>query len=120
MLRIVMPVFESDPYSASITTMWIKAALENGGPELLKHPDTLPALNNFLASIEPRLGGREVLCTMNECVGKWRYIQEMAAVRNDTVAAAAQKQLPTSGAAKEEEADCSDDDDSETLDDVAE
>lgn len=85
LLRLVLPLFDSHPGSDWYTSAWVNAALENGGPDLLKHSEVLPVLSDFVVSLEQRLGNREVPSVVNSCAGKWRYIREMAAVRKETV-----------------------------------
>mmetsp|Transcript_118534 Transcript_118534/g.340359 ORF Transcript_118534/g.340359 Transcript_118534/m.340359 type:complete len:316 (-) Transcript_118534:47-994(-) len=89
-LRAFAAKHEKEPRSRTMCNAWISQLLDNSaGERLFAHAEGYAALTTLLEGLEARLGTSGALEEATSCLGKWRYIAELAAARRTAAAAAA-------------------------------
>mmetsp|Transcript_87522 Transcript_87522/g.220225 ORF Transcript_87522/g.220225 Transcript_87522/m.220225 type:complete len:283 (+) Transcript_87522:357-1205(+) len=76
---------EAEPKERSRCSHWILQILESCGEPLLAHKGARQALRPLLAALENRLSTSGSSGEALACLGKWRYVAELAAVRRATL-----------------------------------
>lgn len=100
LLKAFAEKHECDPRWRPTCFAWIMQLAEHGGGEpLFRHKLAQQALRSLLPRLEQRLGVRSSAGEALTCLGKWRYIAELAAARRASVQAAAS--APGPGAPRE-------------------
>lgn len=102
-LKVCAERHEAHPKEQKVCSSWILEILGHGGEPLLIHKGAKRALRPLLAGLEQRLNSSGASGEALVCLGKWRYVAELAAGRRATLKVGREGGGPAEGAAKEPE-----------------
>lgn len=117
-LEAFVDTHESQPRKEVLCSIWIHQFLEHHAETVAEHDQARAALRQLLTSLEKRLGQGTHAAEALACLGKWRLISELAALRRDNLPekhsqAQPMQPEPASVKAIQKEAEASSDSDEE-------